>query len=172
MIPTALSSWLGYKVTHLYLTPEGKIVRAWNVLQKIDADLLQMIEDSSSFEELDEKIKWIYSGSSYPSMKTFEYLDQKREELMLTLDMIKKLDLGYYPHIESDVSVLSSKMVEQILSCQKGIDLIKNDSEFNIKWQAYMLEKQLNEIKRELTGLRMQMFLNSTRSHNHYHYHL
>jgi len=169
-ILAVLSSFIGYKVTYSFFTPEGKLSCALKIVRSCDQELLEIIKTSSNFEEFNEYIKWQSLGSFYPEMLILEYLEKKRDELFNTEKMIKALDSSFYSHIASEVSYLSNRIRGIIIMCQKGIDLIKSDPNFVLKWQGYMLEKQLNAIKHELSAMKWYMLLGNT-STTHYHYH-
>jgi len=157
-----LSSLVGYKVTSDFFTPEGQLSRVWTFVCSIDRSLLDNIETSSSFEEFNEKIKWTNRVSSNAGMKILEYLEEKRDKLFEKEEMIKGLNFSFYPHIKDDVDFLRERLIKTIILCQKGIDLVKSDPEFYLKWQAYLLEKQLNAIKHELSAMKWHMILSDT----------
>jgi len=161
---TTVSSLIGAYVSYYYFTPEGKLSTVSKMIQSLDQTLLKMIDSSSNFDQFAKKVQFHYKKyTAFPTILAFEYLEANRVALIeAKAELERMLDLIFdYPQLEDEILENLSAIDLCMPTIERGIDIIRSDVSFEAKWQAYMLEKRLAEMQREISNLKWQMGNNS-----------
>lgn len=125
----------------------------------IDQDLLNLIKNCHDYEQFAEEIQFYYeSVKPFPAISAFEYLENKRIELIAAKRELEALADSFidYPELESNMKDYLAVVEDAIPLIKKGIAIIRSDASFESKWRAYRLERRLASLQKELNCIRWQ----------------